>query len=261
MRARSSRCSWHFRLFSQAYSGAFLTTAALYAVFSVPAFVILSQPEGGGMRIAEAARAGAAEVIATARAILRHRDLRRFLGAYLLYEDGVNTVVAFSAIFAAQTLGFPMAQLSVLYIVVQASALIGALCWARPTDRLGPKRVVMITLCQWTAVVLAAFFVETQAQFWRLPSSRAPDSARCRRRAALLTTLVPPAMEGALFGSIRSAARARRSWDPSCSGGSRMRRVGITRGNPVRRRVLPPGTGAACSRARGRPGRSGADTH
>src|SRR6266478_4821403 len=57
-----------------------------------------------------------------------------------------------AAIFAAQTLGFPMGRLIVLYIVVQVSALLGALAWAWPTDKLGPKRVVMVTLCQWTAV-------------------------------------------------------------------------------------------------------------
>src|SRR5207245_1107459 len=111
---------------------------------------------------------GGAEVLSTARKILRMPDLRRFLGAYFIYEDGVNTVVGFSAIFAAQTLGFPMGQLIVLYIVVQVSALLGALAWAWPTDKLGPKRVVMVTLCQWTAVVIAAYFVETQGQFWAL---------------------------------------------------------------------------------------------
>lgn len=36
---------------AQAYSWAFLTTAALYAVFSVPAFVLLPQPAGGGMPV------------------------------------------------------------------------------------------------------------------------------------------------------------------------------------------------------------------
>jgi UMF1 family MFS transporter len=118
--------------------------------------------------VLRAAREGAAQVVATARRILALPDLRRFLGAYFIYEDGVNTVIAFSGIFAAQTLGFPMERLIVLYIVVQVSALVGALAWARPTDVLGPRRVVMVTLCQWAAIVVAAYFVETQGQFWAL---------------------------------------------------------------------------------------------
>ena len=107
-------------------------------------------------------------MLATARRILARPDLRRFLGAYFVYEDGVNTVIAFAGIFAAQTLGFSMERLIGLYIVVQVSALLGALAWAWPTDRLGPRRVVMITLCQWALVVVAAYFIETQAQFWVL---------------------------------------------------------------------------------------------
>ena len=72
------------------------------------------------------------------RTIWAHRELRRFFAAYFVYEDGVNTVVAFSAIFAAQTLGFPMDRLIVLYIVVQLSALLGALAWGAPPTASGP---------------------------------------------------------------------------------------------------------------------------
>ena len=245
---------------AKAYSWAFLTTAALYAVFSVPAFVLLPQPAGGGMPIMAAARAGAAEVIATARAILRHRDLRRFLGAYLLYEDGVNTVVAFSGIFAAQTLGFPMTQLIVLYIVVQVSALIGALCWAGPTDRLGPKRVVMITLCQWTAVVVAAFFVETQTQFWALAVLAGTGLGAVQAASrAFLTSLIPPGMEGALFGFYSLCGKSAAVLGPLVFGG-----ISHAAGGDQRAGILSVGAFflvglvLLAPRARGRPRRSGA---
>jgi UMF1 family MFS transporter len=150
------------------YPGAFVATAVLFGVFSLPAFVMLPVLPRGRMSVLQAAREGGAQVRATARTILTLPDLRRFLGAYFIYEDGVNTVIAFSGIFAAQTLGFPMERLIGLYIVVQISALLGALAWAAPTDHLGPRRVVMITLCQWAAIVVAAYFVETQTQFWVL---------------------------------------------------------------------------------------------
>jgi len=114
------------------YAGAFFAAAAIYGVFSLPAFFMLPAAPGGRVPVLRAAREGAAQVVATARRILALPDLRRFLGAYFIYEDGVNTVIAFSGIFAAQTLGFPMERLIVLYIVVQVSALVGALAWARP---------------------------------------------------------------------------------------------------------------------------------
>jgi UMF1 family MFS transporter len=186
------------------YGGAFFAAAAIYGVFSLPAFFMLPAAPGGRVPVLRAAREGAAQVVATARRILALPDLRRFLGAYFIYEDGVNTVIAFSGIFAAQTLGFPMERLIVLYIVVQISALVGALAWARPTDVLGPRRVVMVTLCQWAAIVVAAYFVETQGQFWAL---------------AVLARLAPPGMQAELFGFYSLCGKSAAVMGPLVFGG------------------------------------------
>ncbi|HSE04742.1 MAG TPA: MFS transporter [Methylomirabilota bacterium] len=183
------------------YAGAFLATAVIYGVFALPAFIMLPAPAGGGVPVLRAAREGGAQVVATARRILTLPDLRRFLGAYFIYEDGVNTVIAFSGIFAAQTLGFPMERLILLYIVVQVSALLGALGWARPTDYLGPRRVVTITLCQWTAIVVAAYFIQTQAQFWVLAVVAGSGLGAVQAASrAFLARLAPRGMEAELFG-------------------------------------------------------------
>ena len=55
-----------------------------------------------------------------------------------------------------------------LFALVQLSALAGAFLWAKPTDRLGPKRVVAAMLVQWSVVTVAAYFVQTKAQFFVL---------------------------------------------------------------------------------------------
>jgi UMF1 family MFS transporter len=202
------------------YGGAFLCAAALFALFSLPAFFFLPPAPGARVGVWAAARTGAAEVFTTARRILTLRDLRRFLGAYFLYEDGVNTVVAFSAIFAAQTLGFPMDRLIVLYIVVQVSALAGALAWARPTDRLGPKRVVMITLVQWTAVVVTAYFVETAGQFWMLAVVAGTGLGAVQAASrTFLASLCPPGMEAELFGFYSLCGKSAAVMGPLVFGG------------------------------------------
>jgi UMF1 family MFS transporter len=185
----------------EAYAGAFIATAVFFAVFSLPAFTMLPPPPRGRVSVGRAAREGGAEVLATARRILARPDLRRFLGAYFVYEDGVNTVIAFAGIFAAQTLGFSMERLIGLYIVVQISALLGALAWAWPTDRLGPRLVVMITLCQWAAVVVAAYFIETQVQFWVLAVVAGTGLGAVQAASrTFLARLAPRGMEAELFG-------------------------------------------------------------
>ena len=201
-------------------SMAFLTTAVLFAVFSLPAFVLLPPAPAARQSLWRAACEGGAEFVATARGILAYRDLRRFLGAYFIYEDGVNTVVAFSAIFAAQTLGFPMGELVALYIVVQFSALAGALAWSWPTDRIGPKRVVMITLLQWTAVVVAAWFVETRAQFYALAivAGSGLGAVQAANRA-FLSTLIPKGMEAAIFGFYTLCGKSAAIMGPLVFGG------------------------------------------
>ena len=205
---------------AKAYGGAFLCTAGLFAVFSLPAFVLLPQPPRGRLPVLAAARQGWTEVLGTARKILGLRDLRRFLGAYFLYEDGVNTVVGFSAIFAAQTLGFPMDRLIVLYIVVQVSALLGALAWARPTDRIGPKRVVMVTLFQWTAVVIAAYFVETPGQFWVLAVLAGTGLGAVQAASrTFLSTLIPRGMEAEIFGFYSLCGKSAAVMGPLVFGG------------------------------------------
>jgi len=199
---------------------AFLSTAALFAVFSLPAFFVLPTAPRGRMSVLRAAKEGGADVVAAIRKILRLRDLRRFLGAYFVYEDGVNTVVAFSAIFAAQTLSFPMDRLIVLYIVVQISALLGALAWSWPTDRLGPKRVVMVTLCQWSAVVVAAYFVQTQGQFYVLAVAAGTGLGAVQAASrTFMATLIPRGMEAELFGFYTLCGKSGAIMGPLVFGG------------------------------------------
>ncbi|OGK83738.1 MAG: hypothetical protein A2X52_16535, partial [Candidatus Rokubacteria bacterium GWC2_70_16] len=143
------------------YAGAFLAAAALFGVFSIPAFLWLPGDQPGALSLREAARVGFARTQATLHRIARIPDLRRFLLAYLFFEDGINTVVYFSSVFAGHTLGFSTTEVILLYFVVQLTALAGAWAWGRPTDLRGPKFVVTCTLVQWCVVVVAAYFVQT----------------------------------------------------------------------------------------------------
>ena len=67
----------------------------------------------------------------TLREIWGRRQARRFLLAYLIYEDGVNTVIIFSSSLAATTFGFGQGALIGLYLVVRVTALLGAFALGR----------------------------------------------------------------------------------------------------------------------------------
>jgi MFS family permease len=107
-----------------------------------------------------------------------------------------------------------MERLIVLDVVVQVSALPGALAWSWPTDRIGPKRVVMIA--QWIAVVVVAYFVETQPQFYAVAIIAGTGLGAVQAASrTLLASLAPPGAEAQMFAfhalcskSVETAVRA-----------------------------------------------------
>src|SRR5574337_25882 len=179
----------------------FLSAAALFGLFALPSFLVLPGDRPGYAGVIDAVRESIRGTVRTVRDVLRFRELRRFLGAYLLYEDGVNTVIFFSSIFAARTLGFGMAQLIGLYVLVQVTALVGAFLWGKPTDRLGPKFVVVCMLVLWIGVVVAAYFVEAQRQFYFLAAVAGSGLGAIQAASrTFMATLIPKGREGEVFG-------------------------------------------------------------
>lgn len=147
-----------------------LMVAAFFALCSAPAFLFLPRDIKGGFSVVQAGVKGFTFTLKTLKEMWKRKELRKFLISYLIYEDGVNTVIVFSSIFAATTLGFRPQELIVLYIIVQITALLGAFIMAKPIDLWGPKKVVMFSLLMWTSVATIAFFIITKAQFWMLAS-------------------------------------------------------------------------------------------
>src|SRR2546430_6641487 len=123
--------AWPFAA-AQAYWGCFLAAALLSGLSPIPAFVILPADSHHPMPLREAVSRGLRQTLATLREIVTRPErtpLRRFLLAYLIYEDGVNTVIAFAAVFAAKTLGFSMTEIILLFIGIQITALAGSAAW------------------------------------------------------------------------------------------------------------------------------------
>jgi len=189
---------------AKSYAGCFLVAAAQFAIFSIPAFVVLAPDTRQAVPLGTAVARGARETLATLREILRDRaqiQMRRFLTAYLVYEDGVNTVVAFAGVFAAKTLGFSFEEIIGLFMVVQLTALLGSAAWAGATDRLGPRLVVRVTLVQWTLVTVLAYFVQTKWQFWVVAVLAGTGLGAVQAASrTFMATLIPQGREAEFFG-------------------------------------------------------------
>ncbi|MER7210360.1 MULTISPECIES: MFS transporter [Streptosporangium] len=82
-----------------------------------------------------------------------------FLVAYLIYNDGVQTVISFSATYADKELGLSQTSRIAAILMVQFVAFGGALLLGRLASSYGAKRVVMSALVAWMAVVGVAYFL------------------------------------------------------------------------------------------------------
>ncbi len=183
------------------FNATWLMVAAFFALFSMPAFVFLPSDTRGEISLMKAGIRGAKQTMKTLKEIWERKEPRKFLLSYLIYEDGVNTVIVFSSIFAATTLGFKPQELIALYLVVQVSALIGAFIMAKPIDTWGPKKVVVISLIMWTSVSTIAFFIKTKTQFWFLASFAGLGVGTVQAATrAFYTQFIPKGKEAEYFG-------------------------------------------------------------
>lgn len=185
-----------------------IMVAAFFALFSIPAFIFLPRDVHGAYPLGESARKGFRQALSTFRGIVERREPAKFLLSYFIYEDGVSTVIVFSSIFAATTLGFQTQELIFLYLTVQATALVGSLVMAKPIDHWGPKKVVMLSLVLWSTVAVGAFFVTAKNTFWgvALCAGLGLGTVQAASRA-LFAQFIPEGKEAEYFGVYSLAGK------------------------------------------------------
>jgi MFS transporter, UMF1 family len=86
----------------------------------------------------------------------------KFLLAYFLYNDGIQTVIAVSSTFAAAPLlrgglEIDTGTLTIIILMIQFVAFFGALFWGKLAGWIGSKQSIIVSLVIWTGVVIYAF--------------------------------------------------------------------------------------------------------
>lgn len=183
------------------FSFIWLMVAAFFALFSLPAFLFLPEDSRSDIPASRAGLMGIKKAWETMREIWGRKEARKFLLSFMIYEDGVNTVIVLSSSLAATTIGFQQGELIILYLVVQATALIGAFLLSKPTDVWGPKIVVSLSVLLWSLVSAAAYLVQGKYQFFFVAciAGLGLGSVQAASRA-FFTQFVPKGKEAEYFG-------------------------------------------------------------
>ncbi|WP_448623421.1 MFS transporter [Geodermatophilus sp. URMC 64] len=137
-----------------------------------------------------------------------------FLGAYLLFNDGVQTVIALSATYATEELELDQSVLTGAILMVQVVAIAGALGLGRLAARYGARHVVLGSLVAWIGVLVAAFFLQEGAagQFYALAAviGLVQGGTQALSRS-LFSQLIPAGKEAEYFGFYEISDRGT-SW-------------------------------------------------
>jgi UMF1 family MFS transporter len=136
--------------------------------FSIFAFRRLTEPAAaqampakyaGSWRPLAYIQIGFGRTLATTRRLRHFPQLLLFLIAFLLYNDGVQTVISISAAFATETLGLAAGQVAIAFLMVQVVAFGGALAFGWLAGKIGPKNAILLSLVLWTGVSVFGYFL------------------------------------------------------------------------------------------------------
>ncbi len=151
-----------------------------------------------------------ARTLARAR---RYPQTLLFLAAYLLYNDGIQTVIALASQFGQEELGLPVSTLTAVILMVQFVAFAGALAFDRVAAALGAKRAIMLSLVIWIGTVTYAYgWLRTGGEFFALGAAIAVVLGGSQALSrSLYSLMIPKGQEAEYFGLYEVSERGT-SW-------------------------------------------------
>jgi len=189
---------------SQASRACFLTVAAWWALFSIPLFVFVPEEKPG----AGSGRSPWRALAATFRDILTRRDLGFFLLAFILYNDGVQTVIMMATVFGKAELGLSTADLVMALLVTQIVGFPGSLLYGRAARRFGAKNAILTGIAAYVGIVLWASRMQTATEFTILAALVGIFQGGLQAVSrSFFSRLVPEGREAEYFGFFSVSTR------------------------------------------------------
>lgn len=147
---------------------------------------------------------------ATLRDMRRHPLTLSFLLAYLVYNDGVQTVISQASLYGSEELGLDQTTLITAVLLVQVLAVAGALGMGRLARLYGAKRTILVSLAVWTLILAAAYVLPAGAPVFFYTLAAAIGLVLGGSQAlsrSLFSHLVPRGKEAEYFSAYEMSDR------------------------------------------------------
>ncbi|MGH9852993.1 MAG: MFS transporter, partial [Blastocatellia bacterium] len=188
-----------------------VVVAFYYALAVIPTFIFLRErsvkvtlPPGQTY-----VSVGFKQLKTTFAHIKQYRDLFRLLIAFLIYNDGVVTVIYFAGLYAKNTLKFTAFDFGVMLIVINVVAASGAFAFGFIADRIGQKRTIFISLSVWLIAIVLAYLTETKTGFYFVAGLVGIGMGSCQSVSRSLVSVFTPKQNAAeFFGFLGIAGKS-----------------------------------------------------
>ena len=152
----------------------FLSVAVWWFIFSIPTFLFVREksfgsklPEGESYIIV-----GIKRLANTLKSIKHHKELFKFLLAFLIYNDGIETVIIMTSIFGAEVVKMETGEIIMFFLMIQFIAFAGSMIFGHFADSMGKKVAIIISLVIWTFISIWAYFIgiiwDIKTEYWIL---------------------------------------------------------------------------------------------
>ncbi|KNY14976.1 MFS transporter [Shinella sp. SUS2] len=182
-------------------------SALWYLVFILPMF-FFTPDQSRGLPIVAAVRAGFADLTFALRDLRRKPGILRFLTARMIYQDGVNGLLALGGTFAAGMFAWQTFELGIYGIILNVVAIGGCLYASRMDRRLGSKTVVVISLVCLTLATIGIVSTGPGFTLFGLLPLPTADSGGLFGTAAEKAYIVYGLLIGIAFGPVQASARS-----------------------------------------------------
>lgn len=147
----------------------FLSAAVWWGLFTIPlALSYRTQALAIRPRIGAAIRSLKSSLMS----LKRLPTFTRFFIAYLLYNDGVETVIIMASIFGDQELRMSTGDLVLFFLMVQGVAFIGSLIFGVIAERFDNRRAVLLGVGVWCVISLwgwqLGWLGDAHTEYWFL---------------------------------------------------------------------------------------------
>ncbi|MFH8760502.1 MFS transporter [Streptomyces atroolivaceus] len=150
------------------------------------------------------------QLLATLRDMRRHPLTLSFLLAYLVYNDGIQTVISQASLYGSEELGLDQTTLITAVLLVQVLAVAGALGMGRLARLYGAKRTILASLAVWTLILAAAYVLPAGAPVFFYTLAAAIGLVMGGSQAlsrSLFSHLIPRGKEAEYFSAYEMSDR------------------------------------------------------